>query len=153
LITRQIIEQITLAHAFHAALPAGNVPSDLVPPKSAGFGIGLGFALFGMEMIASLCNYQAQQRGWVIGFMMRSAVSVVRACKYRADKITVDRPDVEKVHVGFETGIPSVYICSYPLTGNRKLSGKARLEMTNGRLTNMVATDASFLVCMLLRPC
>lgn len=33
-----------------------------------------------------------------------------------------------------------------PIDEIRRLSGKSRIEMTNGRLTTMVSADASFLV-------
>ncbi|WVQ95732.1 hypothetical protein IAU59_002831 [Kwoniella sp. CBS 9459] len=67
LITKLLIDQLTLAHNNHAdpSTPA---------PKSLGYVIGLAFALFVMVQSASLFNYQALQRGSVIGFMMRAAL-------------------------------------------------------------------------------
>lgn len=73
--TRLIIEQITLAHAYHQAETNGQSTVDLERPKSIGFGIGLAAGLFGMLMCASLLVYQALQIGTIIGFMMRGAVS------------------------------------------------------------------------------
>ncbi|OCF34449.1 cadmium ion transporter [Kwoniella heveanensis BCC8398] len=67
LITKLLIDQLTLAHDNHAD------PST-PPPKNLGYVIGLAFALFVMVQSASLFNYQALQRGSVIGFMMRAAL-------------------------------------------------------------------------------
>lgn len=75
LVTRLIIEQITLAHQYHTAQKVGTSLEGLQPPKSIGYGAGLAVALFAMLMTASLLVYQALQIGSVVGFMMRSAVS------------------------------------------------------------------------------
>lgn len=67
LVTRQIINQMTIAYEYHrdSALPA---------PKSVGYGIGLAVALFVMEEAASIFTYQGQQRGAVMGFQMRAGL-------------------------------------------------------------------------------
>lgn len=76
LVTKQIILQLELAYVYHQAQQAG-IPTDLVPaPKSVGYGIGLAFALFAMEMSSSLFTYQAQQRASVIGFKLRGSVGL-----------------------------------------------------------------------------
>ncbi|WVF68119.1 hypothetical protein IAT40_002882 [Kwoniella sp. CBS 6097] len=67
LITKLLIDQLTLAHDHHAD-PSTPAPNGL------GYVIGLAFALFVMVQGASLFNYQALQRGSVIGFMMRAAL-------------------------------------------------------------------------------
>lgn len=67
LITRQLIAQMTLAYDHHR-------DPTKPPAKSVGYGIGLAVALFVMEEAGSICNYQAQQRGAVMGFTMRAAL-------------------------------------------------------------------------------
>ena len=72
--TKKIITQLTLAFAHHQAQKEG-IPTSLLPaPRSVGYGIGLAFGLFAMQMTASLFTYQGQQRASVIGFMMRASV-------------------------------------------------------------------------------
>ncbi|KAE8541543.1 hypothetical protein D1P53_002905 [Cryptococcus gattii VGV] len=68
LITHQLIDQLTKAHAYH------NDPANNPPPKSVVYSFGLAFALFAMVQASSLFSYQALQRGSVIGFMMRAAL-------------------------------------------------------------------------------
>ncbi|KAL0253531.1 hypothetical protein I308_100904 [Cryptococcus tetragattii IND107] len=68
LITQQLIDQLTKAHAYH------NDPANNPPPKSVVYSFGLAFALFAMVQASSLFSYQALQRGSVIGFMMRAAL-------------------------------------------------------------------------------
>ncbi|OXG54431.1 cadmium ion transporter [Cryptococcus neoformans Th84] len=68
LITQQLINQLTTAHAYH------NDPTNNPPPKSIGYSLSLAFALFAMIQASSLFSYQALQRGSVIGFMMRAAL-------------------------------------------------------------------------------
>ncbi|KIR42578.1 hypothetical protein I307_04542 [Cryptococcus deuterogattii 99/473] len=68
LITHQLIDQLTRAHAYH------NDPANNPPPKSVVYSFGLAFALFAMVQASSLFSYQALQRGSVIGFMMRAAL-------------------------------------------------------------------------------
>ena len=75
LLTRKIIDQLTLAGNYDAAVKAGTSTSTLSAPRSVGYGIGLAVALFVMEVASSLFTYQAQQRGAVIGFLMRASVS------------------------------------------------------------------------------
>ena len=75
LITRKIIEQLTLANAYHNAQKAGIPVTGLDPPRSVGYGIGLAFALLVMNLSSSLFNYQSEQRGAVIGFLLRASVS------------------------------------------------------------------------------
>lgn len=73
-ITKRLITQLALAYAHHQADLAGF--GALVPAaRSVGYGVGLAFALFAMEMSSSLFTYQAQQRASVIGFQMRASVS------------------------------------------------------------------------------
>ena len=74
--TKKIITQLAIAYAYHQVAQEGiPIPDGLLPvPKSVGYGIGLAFGLFAMEMAASLFTYQAQQRSSVIGFMMRASV-------------------------------------------------------------------------------
>ncbi|WWD20530.1 hypothetical protein CI109_105006 [Kwoniella shandongensis] len=72
LMTKLLIDQLTLAHNSAQVSPAGQAQSEL--PKPIGYSIGLAFALFVMLQTASLCSYQALQRGSVIGFMMRAAL-------------------------------------------------------------------------------
>ncbi|WVQ72551.1 hypothetical protein IAR50_002108 [Cryptococcus sp. DSM 104548] len=67
LLTKIIIEQLTIAHQYHTG-------ESSEQPKSISYGIGLSFALFAMVQAASLFSYQALQRGSVIGFMMRAAL-------------------------------------------------------------------------------
>ncbi|WWC92110.1 uncharacterized protein L201_007064 [Kwoniella dendrophila CBS 6074] len=67
LITKILIEQLTLSHDHHQD-PANELP------KSIGYMIGISFGLFVMVQSASLFSYQALQRGSVIGFMMRAAL-------------------------------------------------------------------------------
>ncbi len=74
LLTRKIIQQLTLANAYHAASQSDISTALLTPPKSVGYGIGLAVALFVMEISASLFTYQSSQRGAVVGFMMRASV-------------------------------------------------------------------------------
>ncbi|CAD6567059.1 MAG: hypothetical protein TREMPRED_003289 [Tremellales sp. Tagirdzhanova-0007] len=109
LITRKIIEQLSLANAYHHASTSGASTADLTPPRSVGYGIGLAIALFAMNMTASLFNYQSTQRGAVVGFLMRASMIDLISRK------------------------------------SMRLSGKSRIELTNGRLTTMVSADASFL--------
>ncbi|KAK4686687.1 hypothetical protein P7C73_g3435, partial [Tremellales sp. Uapishka_1] len=109
LITRKIIEQMTLANTYHKIESAGGSTVGVTLPKSVGYGIGLAIALFVMEMASSLFKYQAQQRGAVLGFLARASLIDLISRK------------------------------------SMRLSGKARIEMTNGRLTTMVSADASFL--------
>jgi ATP-binding cassette subfamily C (CFTR/MRP) protein 1 len=73
LVTRKILTQLEVANAYDNATAAQQ--TFLPRPKSVGYGIGLAFALFVMEMASSLFTYQGQQRGAVIGFSMRAAVS------------------------------------------------------------------------------
>jgi len=75
-----MIEEISIAHAYNRALSSGQSTEALERPRSVGYGIGLAVGLFGMLMVASLLVYQALQIGSVIGFMMRSAVSL---CSHR----------------------------------------------------------------------
>ncbi|KIR68936.1 cadmium ion transporter [Cryptococcus bacillisporus CA1873] len=103
LITHQLIDQLTTAHAYH------NDPANNPPPKSVVYSFGLAFALFAMVQASSLFSYQALQKGSVIGFRMRGAL---------IDLI----------------GSKSV-----------KLSPKAKVEMTSGKMMTMVPADASFL--------
>ena len=77
LITRKIIEQLTLAHTYHVAEKSDLPTTGLATPKSVGYGVGLAIALFAMEMTASLFTYQSTQRGSVVGFLMRASVSAV----------------------------------------------------------------------------
>ncbi|WRT70501.1 uncharacterized protein IL334_007499 [Kwoniella shivajii] len=67
LVTKLLIEQLTLAHNYHQDINAES-------SRSLGYMIGLGVALFIMAQAASLFSYQALQRGSVIGFMMRAAL-------------------------------------------------------------------------------
>jgi len=74
LVTKKIIIQLTVAFSYHQAEKEG-IPTTLIPkPRSVGYGIGLAFGLFVMQMCASLFTYQGQQRAAVIGFMMRASV-------------------------------------------------------------------------------
>ena len=87
LVTRLIIEQISMAHAYHEAQMAGS-DQDLPPPRPVGYGAGLAAGLFGMLMVASLLVYQALQIGSVIGFMMRSAVGTLLLDEHVSGLIT-----------------------------------------------------------------
>lgn len=73
--TRVLIDEITIAHAYHQAQSRGDPLDSLARPHGVGYGIGVAVGLFGMLTAASLLVYQALQIGSVIGFMMRSAVS------------------------------------------------------------------------------
>ncbi len=57
-----------------------------------------------------------------------------------------DRSDLQKVDVSFP-GLAEGILAE--MMAIRRLSGKSRVEMTNGRLTTMVSADASFLVSRL----
>ena len=109
LVTKQIITQLELAYYAHQAAQAG-LPADLVPaPNSIGYGIGLAFALFVMEMASSLFNYQAQQRASVIGFKLRGSVCpfIDCICKVRLTGFIdiVDRFDLAEIYVNLPCNI------------------------------------------------
>lgn len=74
LVTKLIIAQMELAYAIHQAEKAGIDTTSYTRPRSVGYGIGLAFAMFVMQMAASVLNYQAQQRGATIGFSTRAAL-------------------------------------------------------------------------------
>ena len=80
LVTKKIITQLSLAYYYHQAQNSGIslAVAGIPAPKSVGYGIGLAFALFAMEMSSSLFTYQAQQRASVVGFMLRASVGVKR---------------------------------------------------------------------------
>lgn len=92
--TKKIITQLAVAYAYHQAAEQGY--GGLLPaPRSVGYGVGLAFALFTMEMAASLFTYQAQQRASVIGFMMRASVGL----GVTTSLTIVNRHDLAKVDV------------------------------------------------------
>jgi len=56
LVSKLLIDYITTSYIAHRAGPQA-VADGLVPkPKSIGYGIGIAFAIFGMQELASLCN-------------------------------------------------------------------------------------------------
>ena len=127
LVTKLIIAQMELAYAIHQAEKAGLDTSSFPKPRSVGYGIGLAFGMFAMQMAASVLNYQAQQRGATIGFSTRAAVSLALI---------------------FSRDIAAATDCQLIDLVSRKsmrLSGKARVEFPNGRLVTMVSADCSFL--------
>jgi ATP-binding cassette subfamily C (CFTR/MRP) protein 1 len=75
LVTRIIIEQLTAAHALHAASKSGSPTEGLEQPKSIGYGIGVAVGLFAMLTAANLAELQNSQHCAVAGFMLRCAVS------------------------------------------------------------------------------
>jgi len=74
LVTRVVIEQISLAHTYHQAQLRGDPLDAFERPRGVGYGVGLAAGLFAMLTVASLLVYQALQIGSVIGFMLRGAV-------------------------------------------------------------------------------
>jgi hypothetical protein len=76
LVTRIIIEQLTIAYTLHAAMQSGLPTVGLEQPKSVGYGIGIAIGLFVMLTGSSAAGRQSQQRAAVAGFMLRSAVSL-----------------------------------------------------------------------------
>ncbi|EIW71607.1 hypothetical protein TREMEDRAFT_27765 [Tremella mesenterica DSM 1558] len=109
LITRLLIEQLILAHAYHLASVSGQSTADLERPKSLGYGIGLAFIMFLMQIVSAGFLYVEMQAALSMGCTTRAAMVDVISRK------------------------------------SMRLSPKARLEMTNGRITQMVTADASYL--------
>lgn len=75
LITRLIIEQLITANAYHVTITSGLSTDGLSAPRPIGYGVGLAVALFAMEFVGALLQYQAQQMGAVQGCCLRAAVS------------------------------------------------------------------------------
>lgn len=77
LITRLIIEQLIAANRYHNAIMSGSSTEGFDIPKSIGHGVGLAVALFAMEFVGALLQYQANQMGAVQGCCLRAAVRVL----------------------------------------------------------------------------
>ena len=73
LVTREIINQLSLAGAYRAA----TTPNDLQPPRSIGYGIGLAIALTAMQFFGSMFSYHGQQIESMTGCKMRAAVRLL----------------------------------------------------------------------------
>jgi len=73
LVTRVLIEELTVAHTYHHSLPSEDAPR----PTSIGHGIGLGFALFVMQYLGSVVQYVSYQQAQIMGCRLRAAVSAL----------------------------------------------------------------------------
>ncbi|KAG8979667.1 hypothetical protein FRB94_011257 [Tulasnella sp. JGI-2019a] len=73
LVTKKLLRYLTDAYVYH------NVTAEeraaLPHIKGPGYGIGLAFALFVMQEVASLCQNQYMMRGMATGYLMRSALT------------------------------------------------------------------------------
>lgn len=96
--TRLIIEQLILAHAYHQAETSGSSLEGLKQPKSVGYGIGLAVGLFAMEFTGAIFEYQSAQIAAVQGCCLRAAVSAQGISPDCADT-PGGRPDLTKVNV------------------------------------------------------
>lgn len=57
LVTKVFLAWLTDSYAYHAAGPTRTIDGAIIEePKGIGYGIGLGFALFAMQQVASLCS-------------------------------------------------------------------------------------------------
>ena len=106
LVTRKLINQLTLAHTYHVALEDGRSTAGLERANSVGYGIGLALGMFGLQFFGSMFIYQAYQRGGILGCKMRAAVSLpmfLSQCAKIYIYIYADcsgrRPDLPKVNV------------------------------------------------------
>ena len=139
LVTKILIQQIVLSHDHHEAMEADLQPTGQNPAKPAGYGIGVAIGLAVMLFSSAVFDAQAIQRAQMLGALMRAAVRV--AVRRPADDAD-HRRDLSKIEVSDST----VSTGRLRLTATRRLSGKARLTMTNGRINNMVTADASYIV-------
>lgn len=64
-VTKVLLEFLVDSYAYYHASPVQR--EGLAPPKSAGYGIGIGFAIFAMQEVASLFNNQYMFRGMTTG--------------------------------------------------------------------------------------
>ena len=74
LLTRVIIQQLTEAHDFHQAVVAGESTVGLPIPKPIGYGIGLAFAYFALQIISGIILYLEIQIATVLGCTTKAAV-------------------------------------------------------------------------------
>lgn len=137
-----IIDQLILAHTYHRAETSESSLDGLQQPRSVGYGIGLAVGLFAMEFTGAIFEYQSAQIAAVQGCRLRAAVSATMNRTRRADvPQVVDLISRKSMYVTYRV------LYMQELT-SRRLSGKARQEMTSGRLNTMVSSDTSFLVSL-----
>ena len=76
LVSRQLIQQISIANAFHAAETAGQSTEDLARPRQLYHVCGLAVALFAVQALASLFYVHWQALAARYGVLLRSSVSL-----------------------------------------------------------------------------
>ncbi|EIW71597.1 hypothetical protein TREMEDRAFT_28299, partial [Tremella mesenterica DSM 1558] len=113
LLTRQILLEITRAHATQTTNKGSNLSVPIEPPR-LWLGISLSVLLLFWQSIGSLCLINTAGRSSTLGVTIGSAVSVV-------DLISISRS----------------------LIYERRLSAKSRTQHTNGRLLTLFSSDAA----------
>nr|XP_019009246.1 uncharacterized protein I206_05894 [Kwoniella pini CBS 10737]OCF48027.1 hypothetical protein I206_05894 [Kwoniella pini CBS 10737] len=107
LVTKKLIEYLTISHDYYKAQQDGTSLEGLEAPQKVGYGIGLAIALFAMQFIPSLLFYKADQVELIMSSQLKMALVDLISRK------------------------------------SMRLSGKAKNEMTNGRLITLVSSDCS----------
>src|SRR5579862_8484644 len=98
-------------------------------------GIGFAIGLAGMQTVQSICQHHFFYRSMMVGAMSRSAlISVIyRKSLVLSNKVSLDFP--------LPLQCPSTFSPYPPLHFTFLL--QARMEFTNGKITNLMSTDSS----------
>jgi hypothetical protein len=75
LVVKRIINYISTAHAYHELVKTGASLEGIDKPRSVGYGIGLCFVLFAMQLLANFIYAYAFYKASLMGITMRIAVS------------------------------------------------------------------------------
>src|SRR5579859_4114670 len=94
-------------------------------------GIGYAIGLAGMQTVQSICQHHFFYRSMMVGAMSRSAlISVIyRKSLVLSNKVSLDFP------------LPLQYPSTFSTSPSNFL--QARMEFTNGKITNLMSTDSS----------